>query len=113
MVIQDDIDWELSKHLGEPALVNKGGQNIMEPAAFALPVVFGPYMHNFKQAKEIFLRENAAIMVDGEKELKNTITNLINDGQLRRDLGANAKRTIEINKGATAKAVNYIMDLVK
>ena len=51
------------------SLVPAGGHNILEPAAFGKPIVFGPHMENFAEIAEAFLANDAAVQVRSEREL--------------------------------------------
>ena len=49
------------------SLVPIGGHNVLEPAALGLPVLFGPHMHNFLDARDLLLKADVAREVsDGE-----------------------------------------------
>ena len=37
------------------SLVDTGGHNILEPAVFGKPIVFGPHMQNFEEIAETFV----------------------------------------------------------
>ena len=39
------------------SLVDQGGHNILEPAVFGKPIVFGPYMQNFAEIARDVRRE--------------------------------------------------------
>ena len=39
------------------SLVDHGGHNILEPAIFGKPIVFGPHMQNFKEIADAFLAQ--------------------------------------------------------
>ena len=52
------------------SLVDHGGHNILEPAIFGKPIVFGPYMQNFKEIADTFLANGAAVQVQSERELE-------------------------------------------
>ncbi len=41
-----------------------GGHNILEPVFFDLPVIFGPYMHDQQELKNIALKEKIAVQTD-------------------------------------------------
>jgi len=41
------------------SLVPRGGHNILEPAAFSKPVVFGPHMENFREIRDLFIGADA------------------------------------------------------
>src|SRR6188474_2083608 len=45
------------------SLVDQGGHNILEPAVFGKPIVFGPYMQNFAEIARAFLENDAAIQI--------------------------------------------------
>src|SRR5581483_11168225 len=52
------------------SLVDHGGHNILEPAIFGKPIVFGPHMQNFKEIADAFLASRAAVQVQSERELE-------------------------------------------
>ncbi|MCX5710805.1 MAG: 3-deoxy-D-manno-octulosonic acid transferase, partial [Candidatus Omnitrophica bacterium] len=81
------------------SLVRTGGHNILEPAIFAKPVIFGPHMFNFRDIADLFLKENAGVMVQNEEELKKQITFLLNSPQEARSLGERARQLIVKNQG--------------
>jgi 3-deoxy-D-manno-octulosonic-acid transferase len=85
------------------SLVKKGGQNILEPAACGKPVVFGPHMFNFRDIAEMFLKNNAAIMVKDSGSLLTAVARVLKDGSLAAQLSANAASVIPKNQGATQK----------
>src|SRR5205814_1615515 len=45
------------------SLVPAGGHNILEPALYGKPIVFGPYMQNFGEIAEAFLGDGAASII--------------------------------------------------
>ena len=45
------------------SLVDAGGHNILEPAVFGKPIVFGPHMENFAEIARTFLDNGAAIQI--------------------------------------------------
>src|SRR5207245_6831104 len=51
------------------SLVDQGGHNILEPAVFGKPIVFGPHMQNFKEIAEEFLANGAAVQVASDRDL--------------------------------------------
>lgn len=90
------------------SLVKHGGQNPVEPAFFGKPVIFGPYMFNFKNIAGAFLETRAAIEVQNEKELLDASSLLFEDGHARSVYGGNAKKVVVDNKGATERNLEEI-----
>jgi 3-deoxy-D-manno-octulosonic-acid transferase len=90
------------------SLIKKGGHNILEPAALAKPIIFGPYMFNFRDITDLFLKVNAAVMVSGAEDLQASITLLLKDRQRSKELGEDAQKLIWQNQGATLRNVREI-----
>ncbi|MDH5471745.1 MAG: 3-deoxy-D-manno-octulosonic acid transferase [Gammaproteobacteria bacterium] len=72
------------------SLVKHGGQNILEPARLAKPIIIGPSVYNFQQEVDLFLSNNACIQVNDVDALTEVINNLLNDRALGDELGARA-----------------------
>ena len=51
------------------SLVPVGGHNVLEPAALGLPVLFGPHMHNFLDARDLLLKANVASEITDAESL--------------------------------------------
>jgi 3-deoxy-D-manno-octulosonic-acid transferase len=94
------------------SLVDHGGHNILEPAMFGKPVVFGPHMQNFQEIAEAFIANGAAIQVQSERELDEVLLTLMTDPVRRAPLGAAARALVEANRGAKSKTLAVIADLV-
>ncbi|MEW6599373.1 MAG: 3-deoxy-D-manno-octulosonic acid transferase [Nitrospirota bacterium] len=89
------------------SLVPKGGHNVMEPAYWSKPIIFGPHMENFPIAAE-FLRRSAAMQVSDAREIAETVITLIRDNRKAAELGRNARSIVDRNTGAVNKAVELI-----
>jgi 3-deoxy-D-manno-octulosonic-acid transferase len=87
----------------------KGIHNVMEPAVFGQPVVFGPNYLNSHEAGEL-LNRNAAFKVDNGQEFYNRVSLLITDKKLRNEMGAKAKDLIYGNIGATDKIIKTLTE---
>lgn len=85
------------------SLTVKGGHNVIEPAFYGKPVIVGPFMQNFRDVTRLFVDGEALVQINGQGELKNALAKLLSDGSLRDRLGANARKVIEQNRGATEK----------
>lgn len=94
------------------SLVPHGGQNMLEPSALGLPVVFGIHTFNFRSDVELLLQSQAAVQVRDRGELEVVLAGLLNDSRQRAELGARARRVIERNLGATQRTLDRVADLL-
>jgi 3-deoxy-D-manno-octulosonic-acid transferase len=94
------------------SLVDHGGHNILEPAVHGKPIVFGPYMQNFAEIAETFVRHQAAVQVAGGGELADVLVRLVGDPVERAKLGAAARALVEANRGAKPRTLAAIADLL-
>jgi 3-deoxy-D-manno-octulosonic-acid transferase len=93
------------------SLVNMGGHNILEPAVLGKAIVFGPYMQNFAEIAETFLREHAAIQVANGRELEDVLIDLLSNRDRRERLGTAARALVEANRGAKQRSLDAISDV--
>jgi 3-deoxy-D-manno-octulosonic-acid transferase len=94
------------------SLVDYGGHNILEPAVFGKPILFGPYMQNFKEIADTFVTNDAAVQVPSERALDEALVALVTDPVRRARLGAGARALVEANRGAKDKTLEVIEDLL-
>ncbi|MFH0764436.1 MAG: 3-deoxy-D-manno-octulosonic acid transferase [Candidatus Omnitrophota bacterium] len=90
------------------SLVKHGGQNPIEPAIFGKPVLFGPYMFNFRDISAAFLKNNAAIRVQNLEEIVKNAKVLLKDRANRDEIGKLAKGTAIAGRGATGRNVEIL-----
>jgi len=90
------------------SLVKIGGHNILEPAALGKPVMFGPYMFNFRDIADLFLSEKAALLVHNPEELKTKIKYLLNNPPAAAEITQRAQELMLKNQGATKKNAELI-----
>jgi 3-deoxy-D-manno-octulosonic-acid transferase len=94
------------------SLADHGGHNMLEPAIFGKPIVFGPHMQNFKEIADAFVSNDAAIQVQSERELEDVLLALVTDPVRRARLGAAARALVEANRGAKNKTLEVISELL-
>ena len=94
------------------SLVATGGHNILEPAVFGKPIVFGPHMDNFAEISAAFLANGAAIQVRGDRELDDALQRLMTDPVRRARIGAAARALVEANRGAKDKSLQVLAELL-
>jgi 3-deoxy-D-manno-octulosonic-acid transferase len=94
------------------SLVATGGHNVLEPAVFGKPIVFGPHMENFLEIAEAFVSNGAGMQLAGESELDEAFLSLMSDPVRRARLGAAARALVEANRGANEKSVKVLSALL-
>ncbi len=94
------------------SLVNRGGHNMLEPAAWGLPVLIGPSVFNFQSIAELLLAQQALVQLNDSSalsgQLTEQITVLLTDQQQRQALSDNARQVVEDNRGALDKLLEVI-----
>jgi 3-deoxy-D-manno-octulosonic-acid transferase len=94
------------------SLVATGGHNVLEPAVFGKPIVFGPHMENFQEIAAAFTANDAGVQVTGANELEQALVALMGDSVRRARLGAAARALVEANRGAREKTVAVLAGLL-
>jgi 3-deoxy-D-manno-octulosonic-acid transferase len=94
------------------SLVDAGGHNILEPAVFGKPIVFGPHMQNFAEIARTFVDNDAAIQIHSAGELPGALLELLGDPVKRARLGAAARALVEANRGARARSLEAVAELL-
>ena len=94
------------------SLVPRGGQNILEPASWSKPIIFGPYMEDFRDSSETLLKNRAAFQVSDGQELTWKLDLLLKDPDLGRTMGQAARKRLEIHAGSADKTTELLLGLV-
>jgi 3-deoxy-D-manno-octulosonic-acid transferase len=95
------------------SLVKAGGHNLVEPATFAKPILFGPHMDNFLEMAEEFKNGQAAVPVRDIGGLKGEIERLILDPKSMESLGRNAQALARRHQGATEKDLDTVLSVLE
>jgi len=90
------------------SLVESGGHNILEPAAFGKVPVFGPSMENFAEMASRFVSAKAAVQVESPEDAGVAWIELLRDPERQRAMSETAKRLVDESRGATARAMDEI-----
>lgn len=85
------------------------GSDMIEPAALAKPVIVGPHTQNFADAMLKFRAAGAMIEVNNRDELYQQLRRLLDDADLRIQLGQRAADVVRNEQGATAAHVDLIL----
>jgi 3-deoxy-D-manno-octulosonic-acid transferase len=95
------------------SLGSRGGQNMIEPAAYGAAVSFGPNTRNFHDIVAALLAHQAAVVVRDEHELTAFVRRCLADEEYRRSLGRAARQLVASQAGATARTLALLAPLVE
>ncbi len=85
----------------------KGIHNILEPAVYGMPVVFGPRFKKFREAVAL-IREGGAFSVHSYEELKQIFDKLKEDNHALTSASESTRQFVQRNLGATQAILNYL-----
>lgn len=90
------------------SLVPSGGHNVIEPAAWGVPVLTGPHLFNFTEASQLLLDGEALLVCNDAKQLAEQCITMLNSQQRREQMGSQARLIAEANRGALDKLIGVI-----
>ena len=91
------------------SLVPKGGQNILEAAAWGKVVFYGPSMEDFTQEAALLEDSGAGIRIRDANELLQSILNLLSDPEEMRTRGMRGQAAVRANMGAAQRYAKMIV----
>jgi 3-deoxy-D-manno-octulosonic-acid transferase len=89
---------------------DRGGQNVLEPAAQGKPVVHGPNVWNFAQEAALLERSGASLKVADEAGLERALRDLLADPAARERMARAGIAAVEVQKGAAARTVRALLE---
>jgi len=126
-VIPDEVTVILLDSIGELAslyrvadgafvggsLVDSGGHNILEPAAFGKVPVFGPSMENFAEIAERFRSAGAAVQVESPEDAGVAWIEFMRDPERTKRMSEAARALVTSSRGATDRAVAEVAKILE
>ncbi len=86
-----------------------GIHNVLEPAAFGMPIIFGPNYEKFREAREL-VEINGAFPVNNIEEFNTLLTHLLKDSSIVNTISRKAANYVKENVGATNKIINSVFN---
>ena len=90
------------------SLVPVGGHNLIEPAAWQVPVISGPHLFNFVEASRLLLEAKGMVICEGAGVIAHQVTELLQNPTLAAEMGAAAKWVADNNRGALDQLLEII-----
>jgi 3-deoxy-D-manno-octulosonic-acid transferase len=94
------------------SLVPVGGHNLLEPAMHGVPVLTGPYTHNFRDIAAALQGNGGCAVVNNTSSLAEELNALIRDRDSRAAMGRSARKAYGSFGGASQRNINCLMDLL-
>ncbi len=98
--------------VGGSLFSSRGGQNMIEPAAYGVATCFGPNTQNFRDVVELLLTNNAAVRVESGEDLTTFVRRCLEDRDYSVALGQNAAVIVGKQQGATARTWEILEPLL-
>ncbi len=107
--------WGLSDvaFVGGSLKAGRGGQNMMEPAAYGASVMFGPHIANFRETVDQLLKHNAARQVADAAELTRGLMADLDDPEAAAARGAAGRDYVLAQHGAAGRTLAELDRLVE
>ena len=90
---------------------SRGGQNMIEPAAYGAAVSFGPNTKNFRDVVRLLQTGDAAVIVRDGQQLEAFVARCLNDPAWAARLGTRARQLVRQQLGATDRTLARLLDL--
>ncbi|NMT65285.1 lipid IV(A) 3-deoxy-D-manno-octulosonic acid transferase [Marinobacter orientalis] len=94
------------------SLIERGGHNPLEPAAWAMPVLSGPHIFNFETIYNRLDEGEGLYITASSEALATCVVRLIADKAAAERAGDNALAVVNANRGALEKVVDGIVERV-
>ncbi len=94
------------------SLGKRGGQNMIEPAAYGAAVSFGPNTRNFRDIVAAMLSHDAATVVHDLDEMTTFVRRALEDKAFAADLGNRARSLVASQLGATRRTGDLLCGLL-
>ena len=106
--------YKLSKvsFIGGSLFSRYGGHNIIEAAFNESPFIVGPYMKNFEDVLNLFLRRDACLQIEKPDELTDAYKKLLKNNELRKHMIDNAFKVVSENKGSSLIQYDQIKNII-
>ncbi len=95
------------------SMVPTGGHNILEAVAVGVPVLFGPYMSNFKEIARGILNQQAAIQCVDNEAIVQSVLSLYHQPNERLELVAKGQVFLKQNQGAIARIYAMLEPVIR
>ncbi len=91
----------------------RGGQNMIEPAAYGAAVSFGPQTRNFRDVVRLLRSAKAAVVVEDGRQMEEFVERCLRDPAWASQLGGRAQELVRRQLGATERTLALLVRLLE
>jgi 3-deoxy-D-manno-octulosonic-acid transferase len=91
------------------SLGSRGGQNMIEPAAYGVATCFGPNTRNFRDIVDLLFRSEGAVVVENGSALTDFVQRCLNDPAFAHNIGRRACDLVSSQLGATRHTISLLV----
>lgn len=90
-----------------------GGHNLLEPAVWGKPVLFGPHTDHCAEVAALLVNAQGGQVVQDEQDLAQGLRELLRDPAIQQRMGAAAQRVVADNQGALQRSADIIATFLR
>jgi 3-deoxy-D-manno-octulosonic-acid transferase len=94
------------------SLVDTGGHNMLEAAAWGLPIITGESNFNFAEISQLLQTNKALVTVNNSESLAEQVSVFVNSAERRSEAGDRAKVVIASNRGSLDRLLDTIGEYI-
>jgi 3-deoxy-D-manno-octulosonic-acid transferase len=95
------------------SLIRHGGQNPIEAAKLAVPIIHGPHVSNFRDVYARLVHANAALPIESAADLPAAVLRLLSDQPLSIAMQNEASRLVQEGTGALERSLDVLFKAIK
>ena len=90
-----------------------GGHNLLEPASWGKPVLFGPFTDHCQEIADLLLESGGGSKVCDGREMASLVVKILNDQSLADRMGQAARQVVLDNQGVVKRNMDLLRPLLE
>ena len=95
------------------SLASIGGHNLLEPAFFGIPVIFGPHTYNFATMSQSMIKCGGGKVVADESDFFHVMVEFLGQKSKREQIGRRAEEFVKQNQGALDRVMGILKPYIE
>ncbi len=94
------------------SFVDTGGHNLLEPAGYGVPVLFGPFVESCMEMARELQNCGGGVQIKSSADLEKNVGSILRDRALADNMSSAARELVQENQGAVSRYIKVLSDLV-